>query len=234
MINCIIIDDEPHAINALAVLIRQTPFLNLVHTSTSPLKAIQFINTEKVPLVFLDMHMPEMHGLDVVKAISHKTSFILCTAFGQYALESFEYNVLDYLLKPVSLPRFLRAAQKAYDRIEGLPNQNTSAEYFFIKAESRNSFVKIKFADILYIDSVKNYVNIYTATEKWLTRFLLKELMEELPPDSFIRVHNSYIVPLHKITYIDGEGIKLSDVNKKIPVGETYRAALQKALRLNK
>jgi two-component system, LytTR family, response regulator len=159
-----------------------------------------------------------------------KARFILCTAHSEYALESFDYHVIDYLLKPIQYPRFLIAAQKAQEAIEHSIRSETEKDHLFVKTESKNLFVQIAFTHILYIEGEKNYLYIHTLNEKILTRYTLKSMLAILPVSRFLRIHNSYIVPLANIKLVDNNEVLLKHSPIRLPVGETYKAALYKAL----
>src|SRR5919112_130259 len=169
MINCIIVDDEQHAIDILIHYVGQTPFLNLVGSTTNPVEALEMVTTQKADLVFLDIQMPELSGMDFIKAIHGKAKIILTTAYSEFALESYELDVVDYLLKPVRLPRFLQAVQKVVKEVgeNSDTQQNTSdGDYIFVKTESKGKLLKINLDEIDYIEGMKNYVAIYRSGQK--------------------------------------------------------------------
>jgi DNA-binding LytR/AlgR family response regulator len=171
MINCIIVDDEQHAIDILVHYVKQTPHLNLVASFTNPIEALQLLGQQKIDLAFLDIQMPELSGIDLIKAIQGKTKVILTTAYSEFALEGYELYVVDYLMKPIRLPRFLAAVQKAVEQINaGNETQQEKAEddYIFVKTESKGKLLKINLADIDYIESMKNYMAIYRGGQKTL------------------------------------------------------------------
>jgi DNA-binding LytR/AlgR family response regulator len=229
MIHCIIVDDEQHAIDILTHYVSQTPYLHLVGTSTNPIEALQLVATHKVDLVFLDIQMPELSGIDFIKAINGKAKVILTTAYSEFALDGYELDVVDYLLKPVRLPRFLTAVQKAVKQIETLQEQHSvdiEDDYIFVKTEAKGKFLKINFDEIDYIESMKNYVAIYRNGQKTLVYATMKELEERLPKKNFIRVHKSFIIPIAKITGIEGNMVRLKNVTAEILIGENYKADL--------
>lgn len=235
MINCLIVDDEQHAIDILKHYVSQTPYLHLVDTSTNPVEAIQVVNTQKIDLIFLDIQMPELTGLDFIKAIQGKAAVILTTAYSEFALESYELDVVDYLLKPIRFPRFLQAVQKVLkESPEATENQEATEvedDYIFVKTESKGKFLKINLADIDYIEGMKNYVAIHCAERKTLVYTSMKELEERLPQKSFIRVQKSFIIPIAKITGIEGNLLRLKDVKAEIQIGENYKADLMDIIR---
>jgi DNA-binding LytR/AlgR family response regulator len=229
MINCLIVDDEEHAIKNLLHCIEKTPFLNLVASTTNPLEGLHIVNTQNVDLIFLDIQMPEISGLDFIKAINHKSKVILTTAYSEFALKGYELDVIDYLLKPITLPRFLQAVQKATNIIDSSTIKNdsqasTQSEFFFVKSEVKGKLIKINFDDIDFIESQKNYVAIHYNGKKILALQSLKDIDEKLPINKFIRVHRSFIVALNKIVGIEGSFVKLKNINAEILLGETYKA----------
>jgi DNA-binding LytR/AlgR family response regulator len=232
MINCIIVDDEQHALDSLTNLVQQTPFLKLAGVFLKPVDALTQLPELSVQLVFLDMHMPGLSGIEFMKLAMGKVRFILCTAHSQYALESFDYHVIDYLLKPIEYPRFLMAAQKAKDVLETTSFTEAEKDHFFVRTDSKNLFVKIDFAHILYIEALKNYACIYTQSEKILTRYTLKSIQSVLPPNKFMRIHNSFIVPLTNIKLIDKNEVELKHATIRLPVGESYHDNLYQALNI--
>jgi two-component system LytT family response regulator len=232
MINCLIIDDEQHAIDILVHYISQTPYLHLAGTTTNPLEGLQLVNTLPIDLIFVDIQMPELSGLDFIKAINGKAKVILTTAYSEFALDSYELEVVDYLLKPVRLPRFLTAVQKAVK----LTSEQTSAvqetgDYIFVKTESKGKLLKINLEDIDYIEGMKNYVAIFRGGQKTMVYTSMKELEERLPNKQFLRVHKSFIIPINKITGIEGNLLRLEQVQAEILIGESYKPELMDIIR---
>jgi two-component system, LytTR family, response regulator len=234
MINCIIVDDEQHAIDILVHYVKQTPHLNLVASFTNPIEALQLLGKQKVDLVFLDIQMPELSGIDFIKAIHGKSKVILTTAYSEFALEGYELYVVDYLMKPIRLPRFLAAVQKAIQQIsagnETAP-ETPEDDYIFVKTESKGKLLKINLADIDFIESMKNYVAIHRGAQKTLVYTSMKELEEHLPKKQFIRVHKSFIIPISRITGIEGSLLRLKNVTAEILIGENYKAELMEIIR---
>jgi two-component system, LytTR family, response regulator len=238
MIKCIVIDDEQSAIDVLTNYINQVSFLQLEATSLNPLDALEVIYTQKVDLIFLDIQMPELSGIDFMKVIKGRCKVILTTAYKQYALEGYEHSVSDYLLKPISFERFLQATQKVQEQIdleknasdnniqEG-KNKSLSEDFMFVKTDNRMQ--KINYSDMLFVEGLGNYVNIKTTKGKFTTLLNIKDLVENLPSEQFLRVHRSYIVSLEKIEYVEGNNICLQG-NITIPLSETYRNQLWTAL----
>lgn len=225
IINCFVIDDEQHAIDVLEIYIRQTPYLQLAGSSTNPLQALQLVNEQKVDLIFLDIQMPDISGLDFIRALRGKCKVILTTAFSEFAAEGFDLEVIDYLMKPIPLPRFLKATQRALQIINGKTQEEESLEddYLFVKTESKGKLLKINLPDIDYIEGMKNYVAIYHNGHKTLALLNMKDLEDRLPKKHFMRVHKSFIVALRKITGVEGNLIRLKNINAEIILGETYK-----------
>lgn len=233
MTNCLIVDDEQHAIDILVHYVSQTPFLHLAATTTNPIEALQIFNTQKIDLIFLDIQMPELTGIDFIKAIQGKADVILTTAYSEFALESYELNVVDYLLKPIRFPRFLQAVQKVTnaETEEAADTTEIEDDYIFVKTESKGKLLKITLNEIDYIEGMKNYVAIYCAGKKTLVYTSMKELEERLPHKSFIRVHKSFIIPIAKITGIEGNLLRLKNVTAEVQIGESYKGDLMEIIR---
>lgn len=230
MIHCLVVDDKPLAIDILKDYIAKLSFLQLVHTTQSPLEALSFIHNNMVNLIFLDIQMPELNGMDFMKMLKGKIPVILTTAYSEYALEGYEQDVLDYLLKPVSFERFYKAVEKAR-KVIGI-NQlkdNITEKDQKVKGDDLNClFVKagykiqrIPFEEILYIEAKQNYSVIVTTKEKVMTLQHIKMMEERLSQNKFIRVHKSYIISIDKINTIEKSRIKMGTF--LIPIGESYR-----------
>lgn len=232
MINCIIVDDEQHAIDILVHYVQQTPQLNLAGSFTNPMEALKIVGEQKIDLVFLDIQMPELSGIDFIKTIHGRSKVILTTAYSEFALEGYELYVVDYLLKPIRLPRFLAAVQKAAEQINtSTPPETKEEDYIFVKTESKGKLLKINLADIDFIESLKNYMAIHCGGQKTLVYTSMKELEERLPKNHFIRVHKSFIVSIPKITGIEGNLVRIKNVSAQIQIGENYKADLMEMIR---
>ncbi|WP_192822370.1 LytTR family DNA-binding domain-containing protein [Rufibacter sp. LB8] len=229
-LRCLAVDDKPLALDILSDYIQKIDFLELAGSTTSALEALKLVDQEKVDLLFLDIQMPELTGIQVMKILGNKCHVILTTAYTEYALEGYEHNVIDYLLKPIAFDRFYRAAQKAQQLLlpasEPAPAvtpaaapENTGQGIIFVKTEYK--LVKIRLDDILYVEGLQNYVSIYTKTERILSLRNIKKMEEQLPRPQFVRVHKSYIVPLDKIDSIERNRIFIGEA--VIPLGDTYR-----------
>jgi len=230
MINCVIIDDEPLAREGIAQYVGQADFLHLVDTCENPVELVKIMEEHRVDLLFLDIQMPKMNGIDFLRIVQKPPMVIITTAFQSYALEGFQLNVLDYLLKPITLDRFLKSANKAKDyhnlltRADMAPGASPSkdaspVDYFFIRCGSK--YEKIHFADILFVEGMQNYITIYTRKGKYVTLLYLKNLEDNLDKQAFIRVHKSYIVSIDKIEAIEGNEIFIQ--SHRVPISRNYR-----------
>jgi len=223
MIHCIIVDDEPLAREGLELLVRETGFLHLTALCSDALEANKVLSNEKIDLIFLDIQMPKISGLDFLKSLPVKPLTIITTAYPNFALQGFELNVLDYLVKPITPERFLKAANRAREMMESRnPDNSARQEYFFIKCN--NGYEKIFYQDILYIEACQNYSAIHTQQAKWLTLTSMKSLEEQLPAGKFLRVQKSYIVAIEKIQSLSGNELLVH--RHKIPVSKNYKDAL--------
>ncbi|WP_175621254.1 LytR/AlgR family response regulator transcription factor [Chryseobacterium schmidteae] len=216
-IKCIIVDDEPLAVSLLGSYVEKIPFLELVFSTENPIEALEFIQKSDTDLVFLDIQMPELTGINFMKIVGDKMKYILTTAYSEYALEGYEHNVVDYLLKPISFDRFNRSAQKAQERFPVTEINETG--HFFVKSSGQQH--RINFDEILYVESIKDYVNIKTQTQEYIVLDTLKSLENQLP-EKFIRIHKSYILNLNQIKTYDSKKIILTN-NLEIPIGESYK-----------
>ncbi|MGB5463819.1 MAG: LytTR family DNA-binding domain-containing protein [Aureibaculum sp.] len=211
-IKCIVIDDEELARTLLKSYIDKVDFLELVADFENPIEAIQLLKGSDINIIFLDIQMPELKGTDFAKMVNSKTRVIFTTAYSEYALEGFELNALDYLLKPITFERFLQAVNKY--------KQEETAFDDSITVKSGYDLHKLKFDDILYVESDSEYVNFYTTGKKIMSYQTLKSLEKTLPNSTFIRVHRSYIVNKQKVSALKGRDLLISDV--KIPVSDSY------------
>ncbi|HTI08462.1 MAG TPA: LytTR family DNA-binding domain-containing protein [Puia sp.] len=201
-IRCIITDDEPFARKGLQGYIGQIDFLELKGICENALELNSLLKKEGADLVFLDIEMPYVTGIDFLKSIPHPPKVIFTTAYEKYAVQGFELEVLDYLLKPISFDRFMKSANKAFDYFRGSAVAAPGQDYVFVKADGK--LEKIHFADILFAEALENYVAIYTPERKIITHLTLKMLQEKLPAGAFIQPHKSYLVAIEKINSIEG------------------------------
>ena len=237
-INCLVIDDEPLAREGLAGYVDDLDFLHLVGTSESPLEAGTLLNEQTVDLIFLDVQMPKLNGIDFLKTLRQPPLVVLTTAYPQYALEGYQLDVLDYLLKPITFDRFYQAANKAKAQwqLQQRAQQTTTRppavpeasddDHFFIKVEHK--YERIAVRDVLYVEAMQNYVLIYTEQDKYMTLVTLKSVAERLPDDRFVRTHKSYLVAKDKVTSVEGNQIFINE--RIIPISRHYREAVMEAL----
>lgn len=220
--NCIVVDDEAHAIELLTLHIEQTPFLKLAGTATNPAEALQLLNSTDVDLVFLDIQMPGMSGIELLQVLNGRYKVILTTAFREYALEGFDHQVVDYLLKPIFFPRFLMAVQRAQE-VVSVP-KNETEDFILVKTEYKGKLVKIKTHDIIYIEGKGKYVCFHTRDGEQITALLnIGGLEERLPAERFMRIHKSFIIAVPFIIMIQGNTVQLEFTKNQIPIGQTYR-----------
>lgn len=217
-IKCIIVDDEPLAISLLQSYVQKVPFLELVFSTENPIDALEFIQNNESNLVFLDIQMPEITGINFMKILGNKLKYILTTAYSEYALEGYEHNIVDYLLKPISFERFYKSVLKAEERFMG--NEVHEESHFFVKSSGQQH--RINFEDILYIESIKDYVNIKTFDQEYIILDTLKSMEQQLPESFFIRIHKSFIINLNQIKSFDSKKVILFS-DREIPIGESYK-----------
>lgn len=240
MINVIIVDDEPLAQDVLETYIGKIPELNLVRKCSNALEANEALKANDIDLMFLDIQMPQLTGTDFLKTLSDPPLVIFTTAYPNYAIEGFELNALDYLLKPISLERFMKAVNKAMDQIElqrreaGGSAPGAEDEYFFVKADKK--LVKVNFKDIIYIEGLKDYVIIRMDTSRVITLQTMKSLEDKLPQNVFRRIHRSYIVNIDRINAIVGNMVEVMEKNqaKHLPIGKNYRDELLDIINKNR
>jgi two-component system LytT family response regulator len=235
-LKCIAVDDEPLALDIIEDYVSKIPFLELVKRTENAIEALQMVQAGGVDLVFLDIQMPELTGIQFLKIANGKCNYILTTAYSQYALESYDLNVSDYLLKPIAFDRFYKAVEKVHNRlkvanpVDSLPQPfvsqmpapatvNPIQDFIFVKTEHK--IQRIELDDILYIEGLKDYISIFTKTERVITLQNMKKMEETLPKGQFIRAHKSYIIALDKIESIERSRIAIG--SKIIPIGDTYR-----------
>ncbi len=230
MAKVLIVDDEPLALDIMETYISKLPSLELVKKCVNAIEAFDALNSHEIDIMFLDINMPQLTGIDFLKTLSNPPLVIFTTAYSEYAVEGFELNAIDYLLKPISFERFMKAVNKAMAQLElqqkeeTVPvatesNEASGTDFIFVKSDKK--LVKIKYEDILYIEGLKDYVIIRMATSRVITLQTMKSLEAKLPSNIFKRVHRSYIVNLDKIDAIVGNMV---EINKKhLPIGKNYR-----------
>ncbi len=240
-ISCLIVEDEPLARNLLTEYVKKIPYLQLIKACSNPLEAIEFLRNNTVDLLFLDVQMPEITGITLLKILQKKPLVILTTAYSEYALEGYELDVMDYLLKPITFERFLKAVEKASQRLgsnepvaEKLLVEKTvvpEAEPTYIFVKDGTKLVKIRLKDILYVEGLKDYVTIHTKAQKVVSLQRLKMLEEQLPAHIFVRIHNSYIVSIEAIDAIYKEKVQIG--SHYLPISDTYRKTFREFIEKN-
>ncbi|QZT37792.1 LytTR family DNA-binding domain-containing protein [Halosquirtibacter xylanolyticus] len=231
MKSCIIIDDEHLARRLIQGYVSKTPNLEVKETFDNAIDAITYLQSNTVDLIFLDIHMPNITGLEFIKTIQVDALIIITSAFSEYAIDGFDHDVFDYLLKPIAFPRFLKATTKALEFIEANPEgkpieeniiQKTQKDYLTIKADHR--LYKINFNDIIFIEGQREYVTFHTKKRKVTAYYSLKSLIETLPADQFIRIHKSYIVSIPSIETLEGNMLEVG--GQKLPIGKSYKSSV--------
>lgn len=220
--NCLIIDDEPIARKGMKEYVSEVEFLDLVAECENALKATKFLHEQSVDLIFLDIQMPRITGIDFLKTLKDPPLVILTTAYPEFALEGYELDVTDYLVKPISFDRFLKAAQKAHEmyslkKLSGQPKVNT--DHFFIRSEGK--FEKIFFDELLFIEGLQNYVTIHTRVKKFIAYMTMSDLESKLPADRFLKVHKSYIISIPHVKTIENNEVIIGDAH--IPLSRSLK-----------
>jgi two-component system, LytTR family, response regulator LytT len=221
-LKCLIVDDEPLALDVLENYISRMPSLELVARCDNAMQAISLLNEKPVDLLFTDIEMPEFNGIELVKSLVNKPLIIFTTAHPEYAVQGYELDIVDYLLKPVAFDRFVKAVNKAEELLSYKKNENhgrNELDYIFIKSEQK--YIKVNFSDIHYIEALADYVKVHTPEKRIITLQTMKNLEDKLPPDRFIRVHRSFIVALDKISSISGNMIMI--MKEEVPIGKNFR-----------
>jgi len=235
MINVIIVDDEPLALDVLETYIEKIPDLNIVSKCSNALEANAALKEHQVDLMFLDIQMPQLTGVDFLRTLAKPPKVIFTTAYANYAVEGFELNAVDYLLKPISFDRFIKAVNKAQEQINLEGNEasgniavaaNDEQDFIFVKADKK--LIKVNYEDIIYIEGLKDYVIIRQMNSRIITLQTMKSLEAKLPDSIFKRIHRSYIVNIKKIKAIQGNMVEVIEKNqpKHIPIGKNYRDEL--------
>ena len=236
---CLIVEDEPLARALMTQYVEKVPSLTLVKACANPLEALDILRGTPIDILFLDVQMPEITGITLLKVLQKKPYVILTTAYSEYALEGYELDVMDYLLKPITFERFLKAVEKATQRLtatpinaeeksdnlidKSTPTHETISPFIFVKDGTK--LVKIKLSDIMYVEGLKDYVTIYTPEKKIVTLQRIKALETQLSDNQFIRIHNSYIVNLEWIDAIHKERVQIG--KNLLPISDTYRKAFK-------
>ena len=233
-ITCLVIDDEPVALDILQDYIVRVPFLKLLQSFRESIKALEFLQRNDVDLIFLDINMPDLSGIQFLNTLPHHPLVIFTTAYSQYAVESYNYEAVDYLLKPIEFPRFLKAANRALTQfrlktqnsssIISSSNNTISSDKSYILIKSGSDIHRIEVNDIYYVQGTGNYVTFHTSKKKILSLLTMKKVLEILPRGQFVRIHKSYIINFDRIDIIEKEQVIIRD--KIIPIGEVYSANL--------
>ncbi|MFC0186398.1 DNA-binding response regulator, LytR/AlgR family [Pseudarcicella hirudinis] len=243
-LTCLIVEDEPLARSLLEQYVQKVPYLQLVKACSNPLEGIEFLRNNTVDILFLDVQMPEITGITVLKILQKKPLVILTTAYSEYALEGYELDVLDYLLKPITFERFLKAVEKASQRLSqsvspvivqekivkeiSLSSEGTQP---FIFVKDGTKLVKIRLNEIMFVEGLKDYVSIHTIQQKIVTLQTMKSLESQLPDSQFVRIHNSYIVALEWIDAIHKEKVQIG--KEFLPISDTYRKSFKEFIDRN-
>ncbi|AWH83847.1 DNA-binding response regulator [Flavobacterium album] len=228
-LTCILVDDEPPAIRLLEKYVERIPFLEKLAVFSDSLKALEFLNATSVDVIFLDIQMPQLTGLQLSKILPESTKVIFTTAYPDFALEGFDLNATDYLLKPIAFERFYKAVSKLSPE-----NKTASApvspatDYLFIKTDGKNKFSKIFLDDILYVEALQNYVSIHKVNDTVITHSSLKNILDLLPANDFIQIHRSYAVAVKQIDTTDSFSVFIK--KKELPLGNTYKDAFFKRI----
>lgn len=227
-IKCLIVDDEPLAINVIKRHLKGFDEFEVVATCNDAMEAFKVLKNTRIHLMFLDINMPELSGIDFIKGLDEKPLVVITTAYREFAVESFELDVFDYLVKPIALPRFVKTIDKAIDFYRLLNSSrskhNEANDYLFVKVDKK--IVKVFFSDILYIESLKDYVRIVTQYENLITHHNLRSISRSLPADKFLRIHRSYTISIEKVRSLEGNNVQIQD--KMIPIGRNYQKKIKK------
>ncbi|MGI8952674.1 MAG: LytR/AlgR family response regulator transcription factor [Chitinophagaceae bacterium] len=233
-ISCIIIDDEPLARKGLTEYITEVDFLDLKAACENAVMAYKILNQQKIDLIFLDIKMPKITGIDFLKTLQDKPMIIFTTAFSEYALQGYELDVLDYLVKPIAFERFLKACNKAMDVYRNKNNlkqgESLTEKYFYVRCD--NSYEKIAFDDLLFAEAMENYIVLQTKFKKFISYLTFKMVEDYLPPDDFIKVHRSFIVSVSKIDQVTGNEIKIGE--HSIPISRSLKDEIMNRIVNNK
>jgi len=234
-IKSLVIDDEPLAQRVIEKYAEDLPFLEILHKCDHAMDALELLKTNEIDLIFLDINMPKLTGIEFLRTLKHPPLVIITTAYAEYAIQGYDLNVLDYLMKPFSFERFVKAVQKAQETLlkrdqheaEPVMQEQTEDDFIFIKS-SKKTF-RVNFTDILFVEALGDYVKIFT-TEKMIVSYQsMKNLEKLLPPKNFPRIHKSYIIAMSKVELIEGNHVKIRD--RRIPIGTNYKTEFEKLIR---
>lgn len=227
---CLIIDDEPLALDVLKDYVAKISFLECVGAFRDPIKAAEYLQQNRVDLIFLDINMPDLTGIQFLKSLTRPPLVIFTTAYSEYALESYDYDAVDYLLKPIEFERFVKAVNKALEKLQNKANGLTlSPDEKYVLIKSGTKYHKLKLKDILYIQGTGNYVTFVTPDKEILSLLTMQAVLDMLPAEMFFRIHRSYIVNFLHVDLIEGEEVKIQD--RKLPIGDLYREDFLRAVK---
>lgn len=227
MLKCLIVDDEPLSLDVLEKYINDVPELHLVARCLDAFEALSTLKEKEVDLLFLDINMPKLSGLNLVRTMDDLPEVVFTTAYPEYAVEGFDLDVLDYLVKPISFERFLKTVNKAQKKLEGSTAiESEHAEFMMIK--SNKKLFKVPYSDILHIQSMGDFVKVITPEKTFISSDTLKNILEQLPEKQFVRIHKSYIISIDAFSYLEGNRVKVGE--EFLPVGLTYKERLLTAL----
>lgn len=229
---CIIVDDEPPATRILESYIEKVSFLEKTAVFNDALKALEFLNTQSIDVVFLDIQMPQLTGLQLSRIISKEIKVIFTTAYPDFALEGFELNAVDYLLKPIAFERFYQAVSKLNTDSKTELVSSSSTDFIFVKTDGKNKFKKLLLEEILFVESLQNYVCIHTSNQQIITHSSLKNVVESLPEKGFVQIHKSYVVALKHIESTDNFSVFIN--GKELPIGATFKDSFFEKIEENK
>ena len=232
MINCFIIDDERAAVNIIKNYVSRVDSLNLLGESIDPQEGLRLVNELKPDLLFLDIQMNKMTGIELASLIKSNTKIIFCTAYSEFAVESYELNAVDYLMKPISFDRFLRAV-KRFDDSGGnsVQDDGISGDYIFIQTEQKGKMVRVRFDDIEFIEARGNYVAINCGSKTLMTYGTMRDIEQQLASNKFIRIHKSYIVPIDNISRVEKNFVTLARSSKQVIISRTYREVFMQKIK---
>lgn len=218
-VTCIILDDEPFAVKLLEDYCNKISFLKVVYAGDNAYKVLELLNSDAIDIVFIDIQMPELTGMELMDLVKSEHNFIITSAYREYALEAFKYNVMDFLLKPISFGRFYQSVEK-FMRWKNTFQDKSGPEHLIVKADRK--LHKVLVDSILYIEALKDYIRIHTKEDRIVVHGNMKDIIRKLPPGEFLRIHRSYIIPVKHIKTLEGNRIFIGN-SLQFPVGETYR-----------
>ncbi len=231
-LRCLIVDDEPLSVKVVQKYVEKLPQLELVAVCYNAFEAMEVLQNKEVDVLFLDINMPQLSGISLMKALPHPPAVVFITAYPEYAVEGFELEAVDYLLKPFSFERFIKAVQKVQERLNWQQNHTVNTEesdHLIIKVDKK--LYRLRFPDIQYLQAYGDYVKVFATQETLLTKERLSNLEEMLPNEQFLRIHRSYIISLNAIQFIEGNQVQIGTT--KLPVGQKYRESLLNWMQMN-